>query len=466
MRHQRKIPIHTRKHPPISSPSAMIADVPLASPRSRSRRSCGLSLAVRRACSQRGRSRRECNARHPRRRSLAATTLSRCRRAAFCGFLTLSTLPVPLPATHSQQQNAIVIDDFESGTLASWKIQRSGAGGWFVYTNGKTAPNPPESHPNIPFAVPDAPQGKFAAVTDMDGPGRRILYRDVKLDGRYTLRLTVFYVNAGPLSSPNTLDCESADENQQYRIDIVAPSAPVDSLAAPHVLANVFRTSLGDADRREPSAVTVDVSNWEGQTVRLRLASVDKSPSVAGGSRQHPSRAGWKIEVRRVHGELQIRERCLGIRELVKIVRCAIWPPDSLSSFMGVSYGDAPAKVLATWSCGGGGVRWQSPPTAPAPSLANITVNGSDLLLIGQSETFTAVGNTGLPVGTASWGADAPTVVTVEGYTGRVTAVGTGTATIFADLGGIRGTKTIRTVARLHRILVGLVRADRLSGDR
>jgi hypothetical protein len=92
-------------------------------------------------------------------------------------------------------------------------------------------------------------------------------------------------------------------------------------------------------------------------------------------------------------------------------------------------------------ACGG-----SSPPIAPAPSLTNITVNGSDLLLIGQSETFTALGNTGAPVTTAWWGTDAPTVVTVEGYTGRITAVGTGTATIFADLGGIRGTKTIRTV--------------------
>jgi hypothetical protein len=216
-------------------------------------------------------------------RRLLTATLSCCRRAWLCGLVILATPPVPLPAARSQQPKAIVIDDFESGTLAGWKIERSGAGGWFVYTNGKTPPNPSESDPNIPFAVPDAPQGKFAAVTDMNGPGRRILYRDVKLDGRYTLRLTVFYVNAGPLSSPDTLDFESTGENQQYRIDIVAPSAPVDSLAAAHVLANVFRTSPGDADRRQPSAVTVDLSKWEGQTVRLRLASVDNRGPLRAG---------------------------------------------------------------------------------------------------------------------------------------------------------------------------------------
>src|ERR1700752_894121 len=93
---------------------------------------------------------------------LLATTLSRCRRAGLCGLLILAPPPVPLPATRSLPQTAVVIDDFQSGPLASWKLDRSGAGGWFVYSNGKTPPNPSESDPNIPFAVPDVPQGKFA----------------------------------------------------------------------------------------------------------------------------------------------------------------------------------------------------------------------------------------------------------------------------------------------------------------
>jgi hypothetical protein len=205
-----------------------------------------------------------------------------CTRACLCGLVILATSPALLPATRSQQQKAIVIDDFESGTLASWKVERSGAGGWFVYASGKTPPSPSESDPNVPFEVSDPPQGKFAAVTDMNGPGRRILYRDVVLDGRYTLHATVFYVNAGPLTSPDTLDYENG-ANQQYRIDIVAPSAPVDSLAAAHLLANVFRTSPGDTDRREPFAVTVDLSKWAGQTVRLRLAGVDNGGPLRAG---------------------------------------------------------------------------------------------------------------------------------------------------------------------------------------
>jgi hypothetical protein len=194
----------------------------------------------------------------------------------------LSLLLVQLPTIGAQQQKGVVIDDFESGTLAGWKVERAGAGGWFVYTNGKTAPNPSESDPNVPFAVPDPAQGKFAAVTDMNGPGRRILYRDIKLDGRYTLQCTVFYVNTGGFVSPETLDFESS-ENQQFRIDIISPSAPLESLAAAHVLTNIFRTSPGDADRREPAAVTADLSKWEGQTVRLRLAGVDNRGPLRAG---------------------------------------------------------------------------------------------------------------------------------------------------------------------------------------
>jgi hypothetical protein len=79
---------------------------------------------------------------------------------------------IPVGLMTGQQQAAILIDDFESGTLANWSINRNGAGGWFVYANGHTPPEPSRSDPNVPFSVPDPPQGKFAAVTDMNGPER------------------------------------------------------------------------------------------------------------------------------------------------------------------------------------------------------------------------------------------------------------------------------------------------------
>jgi len=95
-------------------------------------------------------------------------------------------------------------------------------------------------------------------------------------------------------------------------------------------------------------------------------------------------------------------------------------------------------------ACGGESTTLTSP---GIPSVTSITVTGSDLMLVGDSVTFTATaaGNTGA-LTAPRWGSDAPTVATVESYTGRVTAVGTGTATIFVDTNGIRGTKLIRTL--------------------
>jgi hypothetical protein len=100
------------------------------------------------------------------------------------------------------------VDDFASGAITDWQAVSSGSGGWFVYADGHKAPDPAQSEPNVPFDVPDPPQGRFAAVTDMNGPGTRILYRDLRLEGRFTLRLTVFYDATGPFSrAPSTSSC-------------------------------------------------------------------------------------------------------------------------------------------------------------------------------------------------------------------------------------------------------------------
>ena len=173
------------------------------------------------------------------------------------------------------QPRTIVMDDFEAGGISAWQAVGSGAGGWFVYADGHKPPDPANSDPNVPFDVPDPPQGRFAAVTDSNGPGTRILYRDLRLDGRFTLRLTVFYTGTAPFSSPATLAHDIPEANQQFRIDLVARSAPIDSVAKGDVLANVFGTSPGEPVRRQPTEVQVDVSAWAGQPVRLRLAGIN-----------------------------------------------------------------------------------------------------------------------------------------------------------------------------------------------
>ena len=177
----------------------------------------------------------------------------------------------------------IVVDDFESGAITGWQAVGGGSGGWFVYSDGHKAPDPAQSDPNAPFDVPDPPQGRFAAVTDVNGPGTRILYRDLRLEGRFSLQLSVFHTGTGPFSSPATLAYDTPEANQQFRIDLLMPSAPIDSVAKGDVLVNVFHTSPGDPARRQPTEARVDVSAWAGQTVRLRLATTDNQGPLRVG---------------------------------------------------------------------------------------------------------------------------------------------------------------------------------------
>ena len=182
-----------------------------------------------------------------------------------------------------EEHGMFVMDDFEAGSLTGWKQVGAGAGGWFIYSDSSRAPDPAGSDPSVPFDVPDPPQGRLAAVSDMNGPGTRVLYRDVRLDGRLRLHLTAFYAGGGGLSSPRTLAYDEPGANQQFRIDLVAPSAPIDSVADRDVLMNIFKTSPGDPDRREPSSLSVDLSRWAGRTVRLRLAVTDNAGPLRAG---------------------------------------------------------------------------------------------------------------------------------------------------------------------------------------
>jgi D-alanyl-D-alanine carboxypeptidase len=187
------------------------------------------------------------------------------------------------PTTDGRDPTVIVMDDFESGTLAGWRSASGGSGGWYAYSDGDTPPEPAESDPNAPFNVPDPPQGEYAAVTDTAGAGTRILYRDVVLDGSFLLHLAVFYVGSAPFASPQTLAFDGPDANQQFRIDLVDPAAPIDSVAEGDVRLSIFTTSPGDPSRLEPTEVAVDLSALAGETVRLRLAGTDNGGPLRVG---------------------------------------------------------------------------------------------------------------------------------------------------------------------------------------
>jgi hypothetical protein len=179
--------------------------------------------------------------------------------------------------------------NFESGDFSGWKTRFRGIGAWHVYADGSTPPAPAVSDPNFPFKVPQPPEGKFAAITDMSGPGSRTLHRDVKLDGRLKLRFTLFYVNfkvkphAPEFASPASLDHEIHKPNQQFRVDLMNPTAPVDSVATKHVLARIFATAPGDRGKLAPRAITFDLSHWAGKKVRIRFAQVDNIGPLRAG---------------------------------------------------------------------------------------------------------------------------------------------------------------------------------------
>ena len=194
------------------------------------------------------------------------------------GLLSASLLGVP-----SAGAATVVNGDFESGALNGWKIVDQGGSvgaSWFAYSGTE---NPLSGGPE-PFPPP---QGKFAAISDQNGGGTHILYQDIALEPgvSHNLSMLVFYksVSAIAIPDPDTLSFK-APSNQQYRVDVIRPGAPVDSVSAADVLATVFRTAEGEPTSVEPTPAAADLTPFAGQTVRLRLAEVDNTGQLNAGA--------------------------------------------------------------------------------------------------------------------------------------------------------------------------------------
>jgi hypothetical protein len=91
--------------------------------------------------------------------------------------------------------------------------------------------------------------------------------------------------------------------------------------------------------------------------------------------------------------------------------------------------------VGAACSGGGGGGGGVTAPGSTAPAIST----SNTVIFIGQLVTFAATGG-----GTIRWGGDNPAVATVEAATGRVTGVGNGRVTIWAENDGGRTTRLLR----------------------
>lgn len=172
----------------------------------------------------------------------------------------------------------VVNGDFETGNLSGWSVQDFGDGSWFAYS-GTTNPIEPEAPP-----VPLPPQGSFAAITAQDGPGTHVLYQDVALEAgaARTLSLIAYYRSEPPIFGGESLSYETSP-NQQYRIDVIRPTAPLLTLAPEDILVTLLQTKTGDPNIMEPKTLTADLTPYGGQTVRLRFVEVDNAgPFFAG----------------------------------------------------------------------------------------------------------------------------------------------------------------------------------------
>jgi hypothetical protein len=167
---------------------------------------------------------------------------------------------------------------FEAGSLKGWHVFRATeAGDWFAY-KGTEAPIGGRRGAE-PVQVP--PVGEYAAIADQANPESSAIYQDIALepDRAHRLDLLAYYNSYEPLAIPTpdslTVDQEvlAGQSNQQYRIDVINPAAPLDSVAAGDVLGTLFRTQPGGPQEMQPTGFSLNLTAFAGQTVRLRIAN-------------------------------------------------------------------------------------------------------------------------------------------------------------------------------------------------
>jgi hypothetical protein len=187
----------------------------------------------------------------------------------FRSILVLAIACAALLAPAAANAASFVNGDFETGNLNGWQTSNTipDCGNWFAYT-GTEAPSG--------STVSAPPQGAWGAVSDeFDCGNTAFLYQDVTLELGWTHQLSmyVYYESRAPIvvPSPNTFAFGEFD-NQQMRVDVIKPTAPIDTLNPDDILATVFANKTGDAESLPPTVFTADLSPFAGQTVRLRAA--------------------------------------------------------------------------------------------------------------------------------------------------------------------------------------------------
>jgi hypothetical protein len=175
----------------------------------------------------------------------------------------------------------VVNGDFESGSLSGWDLYRSvEVGDWFAYSGSDGSGDPIAKKRGTKFPQPP-PQGDYAATSDQITATTTILSQNISLAAglNHRLSLLAYYNSEVPIAvpAPDTLSVDDAQlggqANQQFRIDVIRPGSPIESLSPADVLATVFRTQPGAPTSMQPTWLSGDLSAFAGQTVRLRFAT-------------------------------------------------------------------------------------------------------------------------------------------------------------------------------------------------
>lgn len=203
----------------------------------------------------------------------------RGRRNSGRAILFIAALVVALGPSGAEAAT-VVNGDFESGTLDGWHVhQVTEAGDWFAYKGTDAPIGSKRPHPADPVQAP--PQGAYAAISDEANPDTLILYQDIALEAGYSqqLSLLAYYDSYKPIAipTPNTLSVDEASlagqKNQQFRIDVMKPDAPLESIGSADILRTLFVTKPGSPQKMAPTRLTANLSAFAGQTVRLRIAN-------------------------------------------------------------------------------------------------------------------------------------------------------------------------------------------------
>lgn len=179
--------------------------------------------------------------------------------------------------------------NFESGDFDGWETADSGGmmrdattGEWQVF-KGKLKGGPSKPRGGGGASAPKIgkpPQGKYAAGVSTLNAGTHILHRVLEANGKSELSLKLafhntsddFYVQDSLDSQPPFRGMGGDFDNQQLRIDLLEPDAPIDTLEKSDIIETLFRTKPGDKRKRDWKPLSATVKDGE---FRLRIAEVD-----------------------------------------------------------------------------------------------------------------------------------------------------------------------------------------------